>query len=62
MVDMDGVLLMKEKPLAKKIREIDIYFIENVSLPNLNPYLSPAIDKVSNMLKALYDEVQDGPT
>ena len=49
--------MKNENPIAKEIREIDIYFIENIRIPNLNPYLSPAIDEVSNRLKELYEKV-----
>lgn len=49
----------KENLIAKKIRKIDIFFIKNVRIPNMNPNLSPAIDKTSDMLKKLYDEIQE---
>ena len=49
---------MKENWIARRIRQIDMYLCRNIGTPNLNPYLSKHIDRVSNDLKKLYDEIQ----
>lgn len=48
---------MTENWIARRIRQIDTYFMHNVRRQNLNPYLSKSIDRVSSDLKKLYDEI-----
>jgi hypothetical protein len=48
---------MTENWIARRIRQIDTYFIHNVRSPNLDPYLTKSIVKVSDDLKKLYVKV-----